>query len=374
MTVTTEPRRVLLATCSVQSSTGTDLYTRDLALALLRRGWLPIVYAPLIGRIGEELRRATIPVVGNLDDMSAAPDVIVGHHTLETIAALLRFPGVPAAFVCHGAEGWSVIPPDTPRIGAYVAVDRNCRDRMVFEHRIAADSIRILANAVDLQRFPRRPPLPDRPRRALIFSNQAAENTFAAPIREACAARGIELDLIGTASGKPAVAPERVLPDYDLVFAKARCALEALAVGAAVIACDARGLAGMITSESLDAMRELNFGARTLQRPITAETAGAEIDRYDAADATRVADRIRAMADLDLLAEQYLALFDELLAKPVIDDTQQLAASLGRITRSLYQQSTVSLGPMRKMLLNSRTLGAPVQWMWRLRQRWRKRL
>ena len=366
-----EPRRVLLATASLQSSGGTDVYTRDLALALLRRGHLPVVYATMVGKKGDELRAATIPVVDDLDRVAAVPDVILGHHTMETIVAILRFPGVPAAFVCHGHDHWSAIPPATPRIGAYVAVDRNCRDRMVFEHGIAEDSIRVLTNAVDLQRFPRRPPLPEKPRRALVFSNLAAENTFAAPIRAACEARGIELDLAGAASGRLAQAPEEILPAYDLVFGKARCALEALAVGAAVVACDAHGLAGMITGESLDGMRQLNFGVRTLQRPITPETIGAEIDRYDAADAGRVADRIRAAADLELLAEQYIALFEELLARPVVDDTQQLAVSLGRITRRIYERHSVHSGAVRTSLLNSRALGAPVRWVWRMRQKWR---
>jgi len=364
-----EPRRVLLATASLQSSGGTDVYTRDLALALLRRGYLPVVYATLLGAKAEELRKATIPVVDDLGRLAAVPDLILGQHTLETIAALLRFPGVPAAFVCHGHDAWSNVAPATPRIGLYVAVDRNCRDRMMFEHGIAEGLIRVFTNAVDLQRFPRRPPLPEKPRRALVFSNEAAENTFAAPIRAACEARGIALDLAGAASGRLSEAPEEILPAYDLVFGKARCALEGLAVGAAVVACDARGLAGMITSESLDGMRQLNFGVRTLQRPITPETIGAEIDRYDAADAARVADRIRASADLDLLVDQYVALFDELLAKPVVDDTQQLAVSLSRILRRMYGQTHVRSGTLRTMLLNSRSLGAPVRWLWRMRQR-----
>ena len=279
---------------------------------------------------------------------------------------------MPALFVCHDGLTWHSIPPVTPRIGLYVAVDRNCRDRMMFEHGIAEESIRVFTNAVDLQRFPRRSPLPEKPRRALVFSNQAAENTFAAPIRAACQARGIELDLAGSLSGKLTEAPEQLLPSYDLVFAKARCALEALAVGAAVVACDARGLAGMITSGSLDAMRQLNFGVRTLQRPITPEAIGAEIDRYDAADAGRVADRIRSAADLDLLAEQYIALFEELLAKPVIDDTQQLAVSLAHITRRIYGRHAIRSAALRVKLLNSRALGAPVRWVWRMRQKWRR--
>src|SRR6185295_17152958 len=110
-----EPPRVLIATLSLQGGYGTDIYTRDLALALLRRGWLPIVYTTMDGVIGDELRHATIPVVRDLANVGAAPDVIHGHHYLETITALARFPGVPALFVCHDAFTWHSVPPPTPR-------------------------------------------------------------------------------------------------------------------------------------------------------------------------------------------------------------------------------------------------------------------
>jgi hypothetical protein len=69
-----EPPRVLIATVSLTGFGGTDLYTRDLALALVRHGWLPVVFSTSLGRIADELRAATIPVVASLDAMTAAPD------------------------------------------------------------------------------------------------------------------------------------------------------------------------------------------------------------------------------------------------------------------------------------------------------------
>jgi hypothetical protein len=332
-----EPRRVLIATITLTARTGTAVYTRDLALALLRRGHLPIVYASQTGALAEELRHSTIPVVTDLDALAAAPDVIHGHHHLETLAALSRFPGVPALFVCHDALTWHSIPPIGPRIGAYVAVDRNCRDRMVFEHDIPEESIHVLTNAVDLRRYARRSPLPLNPGRALIFSNNAAEE-WVKPIRTACESRNIALDIGGTAAGRPIDAPESVLPQYDIVFAKARCAIEALAVGAAVIVCDARGLAGLVTTSSLAELRQLNFGARTLRRPIAATLIGAEIDRYDPADSAAVCDRIRLSADIDILVDQYIDLYDELCAQPLRDGDEMLAISrsLSRMATHLY--------------------------------------
>lgn len=366
-----EPRRVLIASISMEWPGGGGVrYARDLALALLRHGWLPIVYTKRPGAAGEELRRATIPVTTDLSTISVPPDVIHGHHHLETLTALAHFPRVPALFVCHDGLTWHSVPPRLRRIGAYVAVDRNCRDRMTHEYGIS--DVRILANPIDLATFRRRGPLPPKPRRALLFSNSAAENTFGAPIRAACERRGITLDLAGVHSGN-VIEAEKVLPEYDLVFGKARCALEAMAVGAAVIACDARGLAGLVTAERFDAYRQLNFGARILQRPITTEEVLAEIDRYDPADAARVTDRVRESANSDLLARQYIDLYDELLAQPVVeDDSADLAGALARMSEHLYaQQSLPPAMTLRRRLVNARALRGPVQLLYRLRNRLR---
>jgi hypothetical protein len=335
-----EPPRVLIATHSLTGFSGTDLYTRDLGLALLRSGWLPVIYSKLTGRIADELRSATIPVLTDLDGVTAPPHIIHGHHNLETLATLARFPTVPAIFVCHDALAWHSLPPLSPRIGAYVAVDRNCRDRMLLEHRIPEDSIRILMNAVELHRFRQRSALPANPRRALVFSNQAREQAWVSPIRSACQRRGIALDVAGIGSGHFTERPEDLLPEYDLVFGKARCALEALATGAAVIVCDAAGLAGMVTTNNVDDLRQLNFGARTLTRPITTETIEQELARYDPRDARAVSDKIQAVAGVDLLAAEFISLYEDVRSRqvPVAPDAEFLATarSLDRVMAALY--------------------------------------
>jgi hypothetical protein len=292
----------------------------------------------VIGPLAEELRHATIPVVTDLGDLAAPPDVIHGHHQFETLAALMRFPKVPALFVCHDGLTWHSVPPVGPRIGMYVAVDRNCRDRMIFEHGIPPQSIHVLTNPVDLQRFAPRANFPGEIRRALVFSNNTQDETWVNAVREACERRAIALEVGGTAAGCPIDRPEETLPQYDLVFAKARCAIEALAAGCAVIVCDALGFAGLVTTSSLEAMRQLNFGARTLRREITGAAIGAEIDRYDPADAAAVCERIRQSADSELIADQFIALYDELCSQPPAEGDEMLAVSrsLSRMAAQLY--------------------------------------
>jgi hypothetical protein len=65
--------------------------------------------------------------------------------------------------------------------------------------------------------------------------------------------------------GRVASRPEHLLLEYDVVFAKGRCALEAMATGAAVIVADEAGLAGPVTTENVERLRRLNFGRRAMQ-------------------------------------------------------------------------------------------------------------
>ena len=88
--------RVLITNSSLGPRTGSELYVRDLALALLRRDHTPIVYSTELGEVASELRDKTVAVVDQLDALAVAPDVIHGHHHHDTMTALLRFPDVPA--------------------------------------------------------------------------------------------------------------------------------------------------------------------------------------------------------------------------------------------------------------------------------------
>lgn len=307
--------RVLIASHSQHFIGGVQAYERALAEWLLARGHSPVVYTPLLGEASRELERRTIPVVDDLAKVAAPPDVIHGDASLETMTALQWFPRVPAVFVCHGWQGPIAQPPHFPRIARYVAVDDTCADRLLLREGIPPERLSVLLNAVDLQRFRPRPPLPPAPRRAVVFSNTARETAQLPAIRAACRRANIEVDVIGETSRSSVAAPEAVLGGYDLAFAKARCALEAMACGLAVILCDAAGLGGMVKPENVDRLRRLNFGVRTLAQPIGEEALLAEIGRYDPDSARRVSERIRETASSDSLHASLFALYEEAIAE-----------------------------------------------------------
>jgi glycosyltransferase involved in cell wall biosynthesis len=305
---------VLLTNFALDHRGGSDLYVRDVAQALLARGHEPVVFSPRLGTVADDLRAATVTVVDDLRDLDTAPDVIHGQHHVPTMTALLRYPRTPAVFFCHGWLPWEEKPPRFPRILRYVAVDHACRERVTLEAGIPESAVEVILNFVDLRRFRERPPLPARPARALVFSNQASEATHLPAIREACRVRGISVDVAGRDSGRVAVRPEDVLPGYDLVFAKARCAIEALATGAAVVACDANGLGPLVTTRNLETLRCLNFGFRTLRQPVTPEAVGRAVDEYDDTDAARVTREMRRTAGLDEAMGRIVAVYDSAIA------------------------------------------------------------
>jgi hypothetical protein len=108
-----------------------------------------------------------------------------------------------------------------------------------------------------------------------------------------------EVDAVGPAVGAEIADLSDRLRGYDLVFASARSALEAMAAACAVMVIDGRGLAGLVTRDNVAPWRENNFGLRVLSRQSSADAIVAELDRYDAKQARAVCDFIRAYASLD---------------------------------------------------------------------------
>jgi glycosyltransferase involved in cell wall biosynthesis len=305
--------KILITNNTLANRAGTELYVRDLAIGLLKRGHEPIAYSTRLGEVAADIRAAGVLATDDLDTMVGRPDIIHGHHHLDTMMALLRLPLTPAIYVCHGSTPWEEAAPRFPRILRYVAVDHACRDRLLIEHAIPPDRIRVILNFVDLERFKPRAQLPPNPRRALIFSNQANEETHTGAVRLACERAGIALNVVGKAVGNVCAEPELLLGNYDIVFAKGRAALEALAVGAAVVLCDAAGAGPMVTSQNVAELRPLNFGIRALRESLTPQVIAREIARYDPVDAVDVSRFIRGTAGREVAIDELLSLYQEVI-------------------------------------------------------------
>lgn len=148
--------------------------------------------------------------------------------------------------------------------------------------------------------------------------------------------------------------PEQLLGQYDVVFAKARAALEALAVGAAVVLCDAVGLGPLVTTHELDALRRGNFGLRTLRHRHSVEALEDRLRQFDPDDAAEVSRRIRATAGREAALDAILALYRDVLDQPASGDEAdaaaegRAAAEFLRSVAPIVQQA--SAAPLRQAL------------------------
>ncbi|MBF0496964.1 MAG: glycosyltransferase [Deltaproteobacteria bacterium] len=289
---------ILITNIEMRKRSGTTLYVRDLALELRSLGHFPVIYTLKKGSVSNELEEAAIPVTTNLRQIDFKPAIIHGHHLLTTISAAQYFPNVPAIFICHDHTAWTDKAPLHPHIRRYFGVSRVCVERLI-KDGVSQDNVKLLPNFVDTRRFLPRSLLPKRPRRALVFSNYANAQTHLPAVTEACRRAGLELDVLGAGVGKPVSRPEDILGNYDIVFAKAKAALEAMAVGTAVILCDFSGVGPMVTSAEFDELRPLNFGFQALYSPLQPDLILHQIARYDPQDAARVHTLLRARANLE---------------------------------------------------------------------------
>lgn len=337
--------KVLLTNYNLTRRGGSQLYVRDVAVRLLELGHTPIVYSPTLGQVANELRAATVPVVSDLNEIAAHPDVIHGQQLFEVMAALLRFTNAPAVYFNHNWFTPATGIPRFPRILRYVAVDVTCRDRLIYENGIPEDRISLALNFADMKRFQPRRQLPERPSRALLYSNYAKDDEHVRVVREACAAMGVTLDVVGARAGNACSAPEEMLADYDLVFAKGRAAIEALAVGCAVNLMGIRHLGPLVTTKNFERLRPLNFGSRALYLPLSAETITAQLLNYDPADAAEVSHKIRATASRDRIVDQLIEIYQQVIDEYRLSHVRDVEAEAkatatylthlhGRISRS----------------------------------------
>jgi hypothetical protein len=245
-----------------------------------------------------------------------------------------------------------------------VAVDHTVRDHLLCEWGVPEEQVRVHLNFADLQRFQKRVPLPDRPARALVFSNNAREHLWA--VQKACACMGITVDAVGESVGTSSAEPEALLGNYDIIFAKGRCAIEALVTGTTVILCDAAGVGPMVTSAELDRLRGLNFGLRTLQERLSPQAITRELARYDPQDAALVSQRLRVTAGRHAAVVSMIELYEEVIeayrqegSHDLRLDLQAAALYLEALASS-QAQALASQGPARMLM---RTLYRAGHWV-----------
>ncbi|MGA0133096.1 MAG: glycosyltransferase [Opitutales bacterium] len=298
--------RVLLANGRLGFRSGSEVHTRDLALALRKRGHDVAIFVGVLRDDDDvrTLRDAGVLVTDDLETLAATPDVIQGHQLPETTLACLRFPRAPALQVCHDATNARDAAGGNWMIQRRAAVDDYCRERVRRETGTPLEEIDVLFNPIDLASFARRgrPPATP-PLSAALFHSSKETGAMMETVARACRRAGISLDVLGPGAGRFVTDPAASLPRYDLIFGKARCALEAMASGAHVILVGPHGLGPRPDKANFERLLRRNFGRSLLTEPLDENCIVRRIRELSQSDSGELTELVRSRCDSARLAE-----------------------------------------------------------------------
>jgi glycosyltransferase involved in cell wall biosynthesis len=309
--------RILFTNNTLARHGGTEVATLEIASRMSLLGHRPVVFSQLHGEVSKELNSRGIPVISDLTRLNEPPDIIHGHHHMETMMACLAFPDVPAIYVCHGWLPWEELPPNFPTIMSYIGVGDITRERIVTTVKLNGRPARIVPTFFDDDRFKPKEAISPKPRSALIFNNALRpQDPLVKAIETACRERSILVSAIGNNFQQSVRDPQLVLPRFDIVFAVGRSALEAMACNCAVIACDASGLAGMMLPGDAQTGHKNKLGLKArIPQKITPEDIGAQIDLYDPQNIHALGEEVRRKRTLSHAVESFTHIYEEALER-----------------------------------------------------------
>jgi hypothetical protein len=317
--------RILLTNSFLASRTGSEMAVRDFAVGLKRRNHAIEVYANVLTKAWREnLARHGIRAVDRIEDLQQRPDVVHGQHTIAFLPCMIRFPDAGVVQWIHDIRD----PIDTPlghcAIAHHVAVDEFRADR-VAEALGTRDHVSVVANAVDLSRFSPHGLSADR-RALCILKRDGLERTRDV-IAQAAAKTGWSAHFAGPGAGHEILNMPDTLRQFDLVVTSGRCALEALAMGRAVIACDGNRLGGLVTEDTWARLRRNNIGLNAMTAVLNEDNALKEFAAVDLERTWAFASQIRGEIDLEPRLDEIERLYRHVnrTHDPLLDRTARSA-------------------------------------------------
>lgn len=300
--------KILITNNTLESLGGSEWVVVELARALASRGHQVAACSSQIGEAGSMLKGMSIPAIPDPFNSPFKPDVIHGQHHLDTMRALCAFPDVPAIYHCHGNLPWVEEPPVHPRILYYVGMCSLVSDRIRISLGLPDQNVMTVPNWVDLDRFhfvrnPRQ-----KPQKALLYIRGFDRNSWhASQLCQAFKSMDIKLDL-WVPQGETR-APEVLLPDYDIVLASGRSAIEAMASGCAVLPISPSACLDLVDINNFDLFQNQNFSPRLNTGHFNAQSIVKAVSSYDPGHVTAVTAMVRSKCALDAATDALESLY-----------------------------------------------------------------
>lgn len=267
--------RFVLGNRLLDRAGGTEVHLLTLGLQLRRLGHEVCVYSPELGPFTEHVREHGLEVVDDLGVLPLECDVVLSQDTLVVYDLAERYPSAFHVFrVCGDTYDFQFPPPLYGVVDLIVALS----DRYQRLARACAVDVPVLRLRVpiDSDRLAPVASIRVRPRRAVLLGNYPDRDEL---VRDAWERRGVEVRRIGGSEQRYDI--RRALSDADIVVAKSRAALDAMACGRAVYVYDVFGGDGWVTPSSYAVLESDHFAGQATDRVIGVAELEADLAGYD---------------------------------------------------------------------------------------------
>jgi hypothetical protein len=222
----------------------------------------------------------------------------------------MALPDVPAIYHCCQSRQITA-PPRHPRIYRYLVTSDAEAERVAKVTEVSPAAIDVMHSSLDTARFSRVRQPANVPSNALVYNVRLGrESGLLNEIRAAVEALGLEFEVIGRYLGREVDDPENRLPQYDVVFAAGRFALEALACGCAVVVLNETGCGEMVCETNFERLRLGDFAVPTGPTS-SADNIRKEVERYSPSSVAAVTQLVRRVTNytgyLTNIEKAYLA-------------------------------------------------------------------
>jgi hypothetical protein len=269
--------RFVLGNFCMARAGGAEVHLLTLGEQLRRLGHEATIYAVELGPYADYVRQHGFDVAGELGELPSECDVVLAQDTIVSHDLMARYPQALQTFrICSDLYDFAQ-PPQLPGATDLVLVlsDRYARLAQACAVQAPLQRLRV---PIDTNRVVPIGSIRARPKRAVVLGNYGSRREL---VRETWSRLGIEVTEIGGAKQRYDLSA--ALAGVDIVVAKSRAALDAMACGRAVYIYDFIGGDGWVTPDNYAALEADNFAGHGTSRVIDGAALERDLADYDPA-------------------------------------------------------------------------------------------
>lgn len=273
--------RFVIGIHSLAGTGGTESYVTTVGDHLQRSGHDVWVYAAEDGRTGDAARALGLRVTTDRRALPEEIDVALVNDSVVALELLDARSSAPQIYVWHSDIFDVQVPPQLDGVTSRI-VTLYAEGRRKAESLAVSAPIVELSHPVDCYRFQPQTPLGREPRALTLGNYLGGERKQI--LERACKRAGIELTSVGAQSENGVTdRPEDAFNRADIVFAKSKAAVEAMACGRAVFVFDAFGSDGWVTADSYERLAAGCFAGNKGGQTVEVEALVRALGEYDPA-------------------------------------------------------------------------------------------